>query len=119
MGTNHWMLEIDTLMWRNPEMFELGVEEHLIDGVPVRITSPERTLVDLFRYSTFNPSMRTEQVRITDEMFLETLNRTNSESMDGFSFDSVASIARMFKCYEAMRPYTKTVRYIHSEIPSL
>jgi hypothetical protein len=112
MGVNHWMLEIDTLMWRNPEMLELGVEDHLIDGVKVRITSPERTLVDLFRYSTFNPSMRTDQVRITDEMFLESLDRTNSENMEHFSFDTVAAIA------DALRPYTKTVRYVRSEIPS-
>jgi hypothetical protein len=112
------MLEIDTLMWRNPEMLELGVEDHLIDGVKVRITSPERTLVDLFRYSTFNPSMRTDQVRITDEMFLESLDRTNSENMEHFSFDTVAAIARTFKCYDALRPYTKTVRYVRSEIPS-
>lgn len=118
MGANQWMLEIDTLMWRNPEMFEIGVDDHLIDGVNVKITSPERTLVDLFRYSTFNPSMRMDQVRITDEMFLESLNRTNSENMEHFSFDTVAAIARTFKCYEAIRPYTKTVRYVRSEVPS-
>jgi predicted transcriptional regulator of viral defense system len=27
-----------------------GVDEHVVDGVPVRITSPARTVVDCFRY---------------------------------------------------------------------
>ena len=27
-----------------------GIEEHLVDGVPVRITSPARTVIDCFRY---------------------------------------------------------------------
>lgn len=115
---NYFSLSIDTLIWRNSQMFDLGVDTHLIDGTPVKITSPERTLVDLFRYSAFS-SMKTTAVRITDEMFLECLNRCNSEHMGHFSFDTVAAIAREFKCYEAMRPYTKTLRYVRSEVPSL
>jgi len=118
MGPN-FPLEIDSLIWRKPEMFELGIDTHDIDGVTVPITSPERTLVDLFRYSTFNRSMRDSAVRITDEMFLECLDRCNSETMGHFSFDTVAAIARIFKCYESLRPYTKTVRYVRSEPPSL
>ena len=109
---------IDTLMWRNPDMLELSVDIHRIDGVDVRITSPERTLVDLFRYSSFNSGMRGSSVRITDEMFLECLGRCNSEQIDHFSFDSVAAIAREFGCYEAMRPYTKTMRYVRAEQPT-
>ena len=31
-------------------MLNAGVKEHLIDGVPVRITTPAKTVVDLFRY---------------------------------------------------------------------
>lgn len=111
--------DIDALIWRNKDMFELSVDKHRIDGVKVRITSPERTLVDLFRYSSFNDAMRGSAVRITDEMFLECLGRCNSEQMQHFSFDSVAAIAREFKCYQAMRPYTKTMRYVHSELPTL
>lgn len=118
MGVNQWFLELDTLMWRNPDMLTLGVEEHVIDGVKVKITSPERTLVDMFRYSSFNRSMRVDQVRITDEMFLESLNRASSDKVEHFSFDTVAALARTFKCYDAMRPYTKTVRYVRNEVPS-
>lgn len=34
----------------SPPMMREGVERHVIDGVPVRITSPARTVADLFRY---------------------------------------------------------------------
>lgn len=34
----------------SPAMLRYGVETHMIQGVPVRITSPARTIVDLFRY---------------------------------------------------------------------
>lgn len=109
---------VDTLMWRNPDMLELSVDIHQIEGVDVRITSPERTLVDLFRYSSFNTGMRSSSVRITDEMFLECLGRCNSEQIDHFSFDTVAAIAREFGCYQAIRPYTKTMRYVRAEQPT-
>jgi len=32
------------------EVFRAGVETHMIDGVPVRIYSPEKTLADCFKY---------------------------------------------------------------------
>jgi predicted transcriptional regulator of viral defense system len=33
-----------------PELLESGVEETVVDGVPVRITSAARTVVDCFRF---------------------------------------------------------------------
>jgi hypothetical protein len=33
-----------------PELLRAGVEAHHIEGVPVNITSPAKTVVDLFRY---------------------------------------------------------------------
>jgi predicted transcriptional regulator of viral defense system len=33
-----------------PELLRAGVETHQIEGVPVNITSPAKTVVDLFRY---------------------------------------------------------------------
>lgn len=40
------------LRWADQRSFEIGVETTEIDGVAVKITSPARTLVDFFRYST-------------------------------------------------------------------
>ena len=33
-----------------PGRMNSGVEHHMIEGVPVRVTSPAHTIVDLFRY---------------------------------------------------------------------
>ncbi len=32
------------------ESFTLGVETHLLDGVPVKVTDPDRTIVDCFKH---------------------------------------------------------------------
>lgn len=50
-------------MWRNPVLFEVGVQEIDVAGVPVRITDPARTVVDLFR----------PQNRVSDERAIEAL----------------------------------------------
>jgi predicted transcriptional regulator of viral defense system len=36
--------------WSNPAMLASGIEEHLMSGVPVRITSAAKTVVDCFKY---------------------------------------------------------------------
>lgn len=40
---------INVKFWRNPKLFEVGVETVEIGGVDVKITDPARTIVDLFR----------------------------------------------------------------------
>src|SRR3546814_2700354 len=50
-------------MWRNPELFECGIQEIEVSGVTVRVTDPARTVVDLFR----------SQNRIPDERAIEAL----------------------------------------------
>lgn len=39
------------LTWSTDELRVLGVDTHDVEGVPVRITGPARTVVDCFRYS--------------------------------------------------------------------
>ena len=38
------------LMWYSRNALEAGVEEHVIDGVPVRISCIEKTIADCFKY---------------------------------------------------------------------
>lgn len=42
-------ISLKTKFWRNPKLFELGVETIEVAGVPVRVTDPARTITDLFR----------------------------------------------------------------------
>ena len=38
------------IYWAVPRIFNCGIEEHRVDGRTIRVYSPERTLVDCFRY---------------------------------------------------------------------
>ena len=38
------------IFWFSGQAFTLGIQEHKIDGVPVRIYSPEKTIADCFKY---------------------------------------------------------------------
>jgi predicted transcriptional regulator of viral defense system len=38
------------LSWWSPSLLVQGVETHLLEGVPVRITSPARTVADTFKH---------------------------------------------------------------------
>lgn len=61
---------------RTADPLSYGIEEHVICGVKVRITDPERTLVDMFRFSTFNPSMRDDAVHVSEEAFMDCMQKT-------------------------------------------
>jgi predicted transcriptional regulator of viral defense system len=37
-------------VWFSPAMMRYGIEQRVADGVPFRVTSPVRTVVDCFRY---------------------------------------------------------------------
>ncbi len=38
------------IYWTVPRIFACGIEQHRVDGRTIRVYSPERTLVDCFRY---------------------------------------------------------------------
>ncbi|MDM9627627.1 hypothetical protein QTL95_17125 [Rhizobium sp. S152] len=60
-------LPVDVVRWSRYEDWAVGVEIHHHLGVDIRITSPERTLFDLWRYSYRNPTLKGTHERVTDE----------------------------------------------------
>lgn len=42
------------IRWSNPNSFEVGIDILRIENTDILITSPQRTLVDFFRYSSLN-----------------------------------------------------------------
>ena len=70
-----------------------GVEEHSIDGVPVRITSVARTVADCFKYRN----------KIGLDVALEAFREAWSEKR--VSMDEVWRYARMCRVANVMRPY--------------
>jgi len=103
---------VEVMHWRSPDAFTEGVQTHVIDGVPVRITSPERTVVDMFRFSSLNPSHpRHRMVRVTDEAFLDTLHRALDAHSRIADIDEVVRIADVFNVRKRMSPYFKTYNF--------
>lgn len=94
-----------------------GVERYEIDGVAVRITSPERTLVDMFRYSPFNPSARDTAIHVSEEAFLDCLQRTVGKPE--FSIDAVYDHASATRVLKAMSPLVKNAMYAMSSQPGM
>lgn len=60
-------LPVDVVRWSRIEDWEIGVDVHRHLEVDVRITSPERTLFDLWRYSFRNPTLKGTSPRVSDE----------------------------------------------------
>jgi len=100
---------------RNPELFNLGVETYTIENVPVRITDPERTLADIFRFSSANPSMNPEAVHADHETFLDTLRRTVSRP--DFDVSKLDRYIDMLGVGRAFDPYLRTVFFTMAEVP--
>lgn len=99
----------DCVTSRNPLFLTEGIETVGFSAVPVKITSKERTLLDLFVFSPFNPSTTDAAARIPEETFLDSLSRCVDDP--AFSFDEFHSLAETFGCAEKIAAYTKTIRY--------
>lgn len=81
----------------SPGTFTAGVEERLIDGITVRVFSPEKTLADIFKFRN----------RIGLEIAVEAL-RTYARGK-GRRFDLVLDFARVCRVEKIMRPYLEAV----------
>ena len=74
-------------------VFNTGVEEHQIDGVSVRIYSPEKTLADCFKFRN----------KLGMDVVLEALKLYRSRKK--FNFDAVLKCARICRVDKIMIPY--------------
>lgn len=66
-------LDINPLRWNRVIDVEVGIETISLRGVDLKLTNPERTVVDMWRYSGHNPSLRDHHARIHDENMLQCL----------------------------------------------
>lgn len=66
-------LELAALRWARPEDTEIGLETIELRGVGLKLTNAERTVVDMWRYSRHNPSLKQQHERITDEHMMQCL----------------------------------------------
>ncbi len=73
--------------------FSSGIEEHLIDGVPVNIYSPEKTLADCFKFRN----------TIGMDVVLEALKLTTARKQ--FDLEALLTYARICRTDRVMYPY--------------
>jgi predicted transcriptional regulator of viral defense system len=102
-------VRVKIVRWRNPEAFQDGVETHVIDGVNVRITSPARTVVDMFRFSGLNPGCR--KVRIQDEAFLDCIARALDPAKRIAEADDIVAMADRFGVKDRISPYLQSLHH--------
>jgi predicted transcriptional regulator of viral defense system len=79
------------------ESFEAGIEEHRIDGVTVRIYSPEKTLTDCFKFRN----------KIGMDVVLEALKLYKERRK--FNLEGLLKYARICRVEKVMRPYLEAI----------
>lgn len=84
--------------WFSGPAFHEGVETHGLDGVPVRIYGPEKTLVDCFRYRN----------QLGMDVVLEALRLWRDRGRR--KLDVLLRYARMRHVERAMRPYLEAMQ---------
>ncbi|MBU1211532.1 MAG: type IV toxin-antitoxin system AbiEi family antitoxin domain-containing protein [Alphaproteobacteria bacterium] len=87
------------------KLLQSGVEEHLIEGVPVRIFSPAKTVVDLFRYrqSEGRRYKNSPGLNLAIEGLREAIRKRKA------SPSQIAVFAEDAGVWKIMRPYLETV----------
>jgi hypothetical protein len=94
--------------------YSYGIDTHIIEGIPVRITNLERTLVDMFRFSAMNPSLR-KGGHISEESFIVCLERTLQHR--DFSVSRLSEYARKAEVRQHLSPLVKSMNHIVSQLP--
>jgi Predicted transcriptional regulator len=90
--------DLNIIRWKRPQDITIGIEERIIRGVTVRLTDPERTVCDMWRYSFRNPGVRGNPTRVGDEALSYCLNAYLDQN-DGSS----AALADMMERLEVSR----------------
>jgi predicted transcriptional regulator of viral defense system len=98
---------MEPMVTRKDSNLRYGVEVYDVDGVSVRVTSRERTLVDFFRYSKEGNEGR---ALVTMEMLYDLVQRMAGEDTN-FDFDRVAALSMDFGCFEQLGRVTAPFRF--------
>ena len=80
-----------------PRLLDLGAEEHTLEGVAVRITSPVKTVVDCFRYRS----------RVGTDVATEALREAMRERR--FTMDELYDVAGAARVWNVIRPYAEAL----------
>ncbi len=91
---NHPPLRV---FWFSGESFTVGIEKHKIDGVPVRLYSPEKTIADCFKYRN----------KIGLDITIEALKLYRERKR--FKRDDLVKFSQVCRVGKIMRPYLEAL----------
>jgi hypothetical protein len=110
---------VDYIVTRRESVLEKGVEWYEVGGgCAARITTPERTLVDMFRYSTrgtegnYDALIEAEAYRVCVERCVDLEDRGE------FDFDEAYMIAAEFDFMDALINSTADIRHYYTPSPA-
>jgi predicted transcriptional regulator of viral defense system len=86
------------VFWYSEPSFSAGIEVATIDGVPVRMYSPEKTVADCFKYRN----------KIGIDVAIEALRRYE-ESQRKPDFQALSMFAQINRVQRIMRPYLEAI----------
>lgn len=92
----------------NEKNFTVGIEKVRVHGIDVSITSPARTIVDMWRYSVLNGALQQRYVKIDEETFYDAMASYSSKFEDQDGLAGITSMASEFGILEAMMPHLKS-----------
>jgi len=106
-GGEFGFTEVKVTRLANEASFNIGVDQVKIRGVDVAVTSPERTIVDMWRYSVMNTKLQQRYVKIDEETFFDAMASYASKfEEDGLS--KISAMALEFGVFESMAPHLKS-----------
>lgn len=85
------------LVWLSDRAYQAGIEEHLIEGLPVRIYSPEKSVADAFKFRN----------KTGLDVALEALKCYRQS--DDFNVEKLLSMAQMDRVEKIIRPYLEVL----------
>jgi len=112
LGAAFGFVELRPLRWTRDVDLKVGVETIPIRGVDVRVTTPTRTVVDMWRYSTLNTSLPSHHARIDEESFLNCIS--NYVANDLGSPAELGNMAARLGVLEGMKPHIKDFGHMAS-----
>jgi predicted transcriptional regulator of viral defense system len=81
------------IFWFSSPAFDEGIEQHDVDGIPMKVYNPEKTLADCFKYRN----------KIGLDVVLEALKFYRQRKR--FKADELMHFARICRVEKVMRPY--------------
>jgi predicted transcriptional regulator of viral defense system len=85
------------IFWFSGPAFDEGIEDHVVDGIPVRVYSPEKTIADCFKYRN----------KIGLDVVLEALKFYRQRKR--FKVDELMRYARVCRVEKIIYPYVEAI----------